>query len=262
MTLTPAGNQDAEASEKDLGFGIDIGGTGMKAATVDLRTGALVTERYRIPTPQPATPEAMAHVVRRLVEHDGWERPLGVAFPAIVHHGVVRSAANIDASWIGVDADATFSEACGFEVDMVNDADAAGVAEMRFGAGRGVGGVVIMLTFGTGIGSGLFIDGTLVPNSELGHLELDGHDAESRAAASARERDDLSWKKWASRVERYLHHVEMLFSPELFIVGGGVSKVSDKWVPRLDIQTPIVPAEMQNNAGIVGAALIARSNPT
>ncbi|MGB0113659.1 MAG: ROK family protein [Ilumatobacteraceae bacterium] len=242
----------------NVGFGIDIGGSGMKAAVVDLDSGALVTERHRIPTPQPATPDAMAQVVRRLVEHDGWTRPLGVAFPAVVDHGVVHSAANIDATWVGVDADAVFSQACGLDVAMVNDADAAGVAEMRFGAGKDVGGVVIMLTFGTGIGSGLFVDGVLVPNTELGHLELDGHDAETRAAASVRERHDMSWKHWARRVEKYLRHVEKLFSPTLFIVGGGASKSHEKWVPRLEIDTPIVPAVMQNSAGIVGAALMAR----
>ncbi len=240
------------------GFGIDIGGSGMKAAIVDLATGELLSDRKRIATPRPATPEAMAEVARQLVEHHGWHGPLGVAFPAVVRHGIVHSAANIDESWIGVDADAVFTEACGHDVHMVNDADAAGLAEIRFGAGAGVGGVVIMLTFGTGIGSGLFVDGTLVPNTELGHLELDGHDAESRAAASARERDDLSWSRWARRVQKYLRHVEMLFSPDLFIVGGGVSKVTEEWLHYIDVQTPIVTAEMLNNAGIVGAALLAQ----
>lgn len=250
---------DGERPTSGHGFGIDIGGSGMKAAVVDLDTGVLVTDRHRIPTPRPATPDAMAQVVRELVEYVAWTRPLGVAFPAVVQHGVVRSAANIDESWVGVDADAVFTEACGFDVAMVNDADAAGVAEMRFGAGRDVAGVVIMLTFGTGIGSGLFIDGVLVPNTELGHLELGGHDAEQRAAASARERHGLSWKGWARRVQEYLRHVEMLFSPDLFIVGGGASKQAGEWLPRLDIGTPIVPATMQNNAGIVGAALLAQA---
>ena len=240
------------------GLGIDIGGSGMKAAVVDLDTGELVTGRHRIATPQPATPEAMADVVRRLVEHEEWARPLGVAFPAVVDHGVVHSAANIDKSWVGVDADLLFSSACGLDVSMVNDADAAGVAEVHYGAGKGVRGVVIMLTFGTGIGSGLFIDGVLVPNTELGHLELDGHDAESAAAASAREREGISWKHWAQRVEHYLRHVEKLFSPDLFIVGGGASKAHDKWLPHISIKSAIVPAVMQNSAGIVGAALMAR----
>lgn len=242
-----------------LGFGIDIGGTGMKAAVVDLDAGALVSKRTRIPTPRPATPEAMAAVAAELVRQHEWTEPIGVGFPGIVHHGVVHSAANLEPSWVNLDADALFTEACGVDAAMVNDADAAGLAEMRYGAGRGVDGVVLMLTFGTGIGSGLFVDGILVPNTELGHLELDGHDAESRAAASVREREGIGWKEWAPRVQRYLRHLEMLFSPELFIVGGGASKSADKWLDRITIATPIVPAAMANSAGIVGAALVARN---
>jgi len=239
------------------GLGIDIGGTGMKAAVVDLDTGEFVADRYRIDTPKPATPEAMAVVVRELVDHFEWKGAVGVGFPAVVRKGVVGSAANIDESWIDVDADALFSEATGLKVHMINDADAAGVAEVRFGAGRGRSGVVMMLTFGTGIGSGLFIDGILVPNTELGHLEIDGHDAESRAAASARDRHHLSWSDWAERVQTYLRHVERLFSPDLFIVGGGASKQSAKWLPKIRVETEIVPAQMANNAGIVGAAVSA-----
>lgn len=239
----------------DVAFGIDIGGTGMKAATVDLRSGELVSERLRIATPRPATPAALAHVVGDLADRAGWRGPMGVAFPGIVRHGVVGLAANLDGSWIGVDGGHLFAEATGNEVSMVNDADAAGLAEMAFGVGRGRRGVVIILTFGTGIGSGFFVDGVLVPNTELGHLELDGHDAETRAAAVAREREGIGWREWASRVERYLRHVEMLFSPDLFIVGGGVSKSSEVWLPMIDIDTEIVPAEHANNAGIVGAAL-------
>lgn len=238
-----------------LGFGIDIGGSGMKAAIVDLASGDLASERFRIDTPKPATPDAMADVVCELIEHHQWSGPLGVAFPAVVRNGVVGSAANIDTSWLDVDADSLFTKASGHAVHMLNDADAAGIAEMQFGVGRGRRGVVIMLTFGTGIGSGLFIDGLLVPNTELGHLQLDGYDAEKRAAASARDRDDLSWRDWAERVQAYLRHVEALFSPDLFIVGGGASKKPDKWLPHLDIATEIVPAEMANNSGIVGAAL-------
>jgi polyphosphate glucokinase len=241
------------------GLGIDIGGTGMKAALVDLDTGELRSGRYRIDTPKPATPEAMAIVVRELVTHFEWTNPVGVGFPAVVRNGVVGSAANIDESWIKVDADVLFSEATGLDVHMINDADAAGVAEVRFGAGRARRGVVMMLTFGTGIGSGLFIDGVLVPNTELGHLELDGHDAESKAAASARDRNGWSWSEWAERVQRYLVHVERLFSPDLFIVGGGASKQSGKWLKYISIDTEIVPAQMANNAGIVGAALSARA---
>lgn len=240
------------------GFGIDIGGTGMKAAIVDLTTGELVSKRHRISTPQPATPAAMADVVGQLIDGHGWSGPLGVAFPAIVHHGVVSLAANIDRSWVGVDADGLFTEACGLPVTMINDADAAGIAEVQFGAGRDRAGVVIMLTFGTGIGSGLFIDGTLVPNTELGHLELDGRDAESHAAASVREREGIGWAEWTPRVERYLRHVEMLFSPDLIVIGGGASKAADRWLPAISVNTPMVAAAMANNAGIVGAALVAR----
>ncbi len=241
------------------GFGIDIGGTGMKAAVVDLDTGELVTDRHRIDTPKPATPEAMAEVVSTLVEHRGWSGPVGCAFPAVVQHGVVHTAANIDSSWLEVDADRLFSDTLGRDaangVVMLNDADAAGIAEMRFGAGRGRDGVVMMLTFGTGIGSGLFMDGCLVPNTELGHLELDGHVAETQAAASSRKREGLGWKQWAARVERYLLHLERLFSPDLFIAGGGASKQAHRWIPELDIRTEMVPAQLLNNAGIVGAAL-------
>lgn len=245
------------SAEARTSLGIDIGGTGMKAAIVDVASGELLTDRFRIDTPQPATPEAMAVVVHDLVTHFSWTAPAGVGFPAVVRNGVVGSAANIDVSWIDVDADALFTEAAKVQVHMINDADAAGLAEVRFGAGRGYHGVVMMLTFGTGIGSGLFVDGVLVPNTELGHLELDGFDAETRAAASARKRDDLSWSQWAKRVEKYLLHVERLFSPDLFIIGGGASKQADQWLPRIEIGTKIVAAQMANNAGIVGAALIA-----
>lgn len=237
-------------------FGIDIGGSGMKAAPVDLGTGELMKDRHKILTPKPATPNAMADVVRQLVQHFRYEGPVGVAFPGVIRRGVVYSAANIDKSWIGTDADALFTEASGCEVHVVNDADAAGLAEMRYGAGKDRDGVVLVLTFGTGIGSGLFVDGRLVPNTELGHLELDGHDAEQRAAASARDREDLSWAEWAPRVERYLRHVVMLFSPALIVVGGGASRKSNKWLPLLDVDCEIVPAALTNEAGIVGAALV------
>ena len=209
--------------DSSLAFGIDIGGSGMKAAVVDLATGDLVTDRYRIDTPQPATPEAMAEVVVELVRHHDWKGSVGCAFPAVVRNGVVGSAANIDESWLDVDADKIFTDALGVGVHMINDADAAGLAEVRYGVAAGRKGVVMMLTFGTGIGSGLFIDGILVPNTELGHLELDGHDAEKKAAASARKRDDISWSEWGDRVERYLRHVQAVFSPDLFVIGGGAS---------------------------------------
>jgi polyphosphate glucokinase len=200
----------------------------------------------------------VAGVVAQLVSHFEWSGPVGVTFPAVVRHGVTLSAANVDKSWIGTDADALFTKSVGYDVDVhvVNDADAAGLAEMRYGAGRGRDGVVLVLTFGTGIGSGLFVDGVLVPNTELGHLEVDGHDAEHRAAASARDRENLSWVDWAKRVERYLTTIVKLFSPDLIIVGGGASRKADRWLPSIDVGTEVVPAALTNEAGIVGAALV------
>lgn len=238
-------------------FGIDIGGSGIKGAVVDLATGTLATERVRVPTPDPSTPEKVAKVVTELVTGSGWSGRVGATFPAIIKHGFARSAANVDGRWIGTDVDELFTAATGDPVVVLNDADAAGLAEVRYGAAQGVRGVVIVLTFGTGIGSGLFVDGVLVPNTELGHVELDGHDAESRAAASARERHDLSWEHWAKRVQRYMAHIESLFSPDLFVVGGGVSRKADKWLPHLHLQAPVRAARLFNNAGIVGAALAA-----
>ncbi|MET0579981.1 MAG: polyphosphate--glucose phosphotransferase, partial [Ilumatobacteraceae bacterium] len=212
-------------------------------------------ERFKILTPKPSNPEKMADVVAELVGHFSWDGPIGVTFPGIVRHGVVHSAANVDKSWIGTDADALFTKVVGEEVHVVNDADAAGLAEVQFGAGRDRTGVVLVLTFGTGIGSGLFMDGVLVPNSELGHLEIDGFDAESKAAASARDREGLSWKEWAVRVQRYLEVVVALLSPELVIVGGGASRKADKWLPHIEVDTEIVPAALETAAGIGGAAL-------
>jgi polyphosphate glucokinase len=240
-------------------FGVDIGGTGIKGAVVNTATGELVTERKRIATPHPATPDAVAMVMAQLVSDAGWRGEIGATFPAVIKHGVAQSAANVDPSWVGTDADKTFTEAvgAGSEVIVLNDADAAGIAEARFGAAKGVGGVVIMLTFGTGIGSALLMDGVLVPNTELGHLELDGYDAERRAAASVRDEHGMSYKKWAQRVNHYMQHVERLFTPDLFVVGGGVSKNSDKWVPLLELNTPVVAAQLLNEAGIVGAAIAA-----
>ncbi|NNE12210.1 MAG: ROK family protein [Ilumatobacter sp.] len=229
----------------------------MKAAPVDLESGALAADRFRIDTPKPATPKAVAKVVRKLVARHEWDGPVGVCMPSVVQRGVVRSAANIDPSWIDVDADQLFTETVGQPVSVLNDADAAGLAEVTWGAGRGRAGVVICLTFGTGIGSGVFVDGTLVPNTELGHLELDGPDIEKRAAASARERDGLSWEEWAGRVDHYLRHVVMLFSPQLIILGGGASKKPDRWLPFLDPGCELAIAQMANNAGIAGAALLA-----
>lgn len=236
-------------------FGIDIGGTGMKAAPVDLATGELVGERIRMATPSPATPGQVAAVADELVTRHGWDGTVGICMPSVVRHGVVHTAANIDDSWIGVDADELFGEAIGRPVAVLNDADAAGRAETTWGIGADRDGVVICLTFGTGIGSAVFVDGVLVPNTELGHLELDGADAESRAAAKVRDREDLSWGAWAERVNRYLRHVEFLFSPDLIILGGGVSKRPDKWVPQLDVDCELAVAQFANNAGIAGAAL-------
>ena len=238
-------------------FGVDIGGSGMKGAPVDLDRGELLTERAKYPTPHPSTPDAVAQVVTRLLTEAGWVGKVGATFPAVIQHGVARTAANVDPSWIGTDVDAVFTKATGCDVTVLNDADAAGLAEVRYGAAKGVRGVVILLTFGTGIGSGMFLDGKLVPNTELGHLELDGRDAEDRAAASAKDHEGLSYKQWAKRVQRYMSHVEALFTPDLFVVGGGVSRNADRWVPLLDLHTPIKPAELLNNAGIVGAALAA-----
>jgi polyphosphate glucokinase len=238
-------------------FGVDIGGTGIKGAIVDLASGDLKTDRVKYPTPQPSTPQAVAQEVARLVTGAGWKGPVGATFPAVIKHGVARSAANVDKSWIGTDVDAVFTAATGCDVTVLNDADAAGLAEVRYGAAKGVPGVVILLTFGTGIGSGLFVDGILVPNTELGHLEVDGGDAERRAAASAKENEGLSYKHWARRVQRYLEQIEKLFTPDLIILGGGVSKNADRWVPLLELETPVKPAELLNNAGIVGAALAA-----
>ncbi|MCQ9184052.1 ROK family protein [Streptomyces sp. IBSBF 2953] len=239
-------------------FGVDIGGSGIKGAPVDLDKGDLAQERHKVLTPQPATPEGVADGVKQVVEHFGWSGPVGLTFPGVVTGGsTIRTAANVDKSWIDTDARALFSERLGgLPVTVVNDADAAGVAEMSFGAGRDRSGTVIMLTFGTGIGSALFVEGALVPNTELGHLELHGHDAEKRASSKAREDHELTWEHWAHRVQKYLAHVEMLFSPELFIIGGGVSRKSDKFLHFIeDIKAEIVPAQLQNNAGIVGAAM-------
>ncbi|MGW2614824.1 polyphosphate--glucose phosphotransferase [Streptomyces sp. NPDC001500] len=239
-------------------FGLDIGGSGIKGAPVDLDKGDLAQERHKVLTPQPATPEGVADGVQQVVEHFGWSGPVGLTFPGVVTGGsTIRTAANVDKSWIDTDARALFSERLGgLPVTVVNDADAAGVAEISFGAGRDRSGTVILLTFGTGIGSALFVDGVLVPNTELGHLELHGHDAEKRASSKAREDNELTWEHWAHRVQKYLAHVEMLFSPELFIIGGGVSRKADKFLHFIeDIRAEIVPAQLQNNAGIVGAAM-------
>jgi polyphosphate glucokinase len=239
-------------------LGIDIGGTGMKAAPVDTATGTLLAERKKIDTPQPATPEAMAAVVKELVSSFSWNGPIGCTFPGVVADGTLLTAANVDKSWIGTNASELFGKATGQTVVMLNDADAAGVAEMTFGAGKGNTGTVLLLTFGTGIGSALFTKGTLVANTEFGHIQIHGHDAEKHASERAKAQHDLSWKQWAGRVDEYLQHMEALVWPDLFIIGGGISKQHDKFVPLLSgLHAKVVPAALLNDAGIVGAAMTA-----
>jgi polyphosphate glucokinase len=242
-------------------FGIDIGGTGIKGAPVDLATGKLVTERKKIATPHPATPEEVTEVVKEVAQSFGWTGVVGATFPGVVVNGTIRTAANVDKSWIGTDAAGLFGKAIGTGVAVLNDADAAGIAEMTFGAGVGVQGTVLMLTFGTGVGSALFVDGVLVPNTEFGHIEIRGKDAEKRASERGKTDHGWGWKEWAERVSEYLQHIEALLSPGLIIVGGGISKESEKWVPLLTgIQAKIVPAALHNDAGIVGAAMAAGSS--
>ena len=237
-------------------LGIDIGGTGIKGAPVDVATGQLTKERKKLDTPRPAKPDAVAKVVRELVTVFAWTGPIGATFPGIVASGIVRSAANLDPAWIGVNASELFGRATGQPVTVINDADAAGIAEMKFGAGVGQRGTVLLLTLGTGIGSALFTDGILVPNTEFGHIEIRGKDAEKRASEFAREEHDLSWDKWAGRVDEYLEHMDRLLSPALIIIGGGISKKAGKFLPLLTgLQAPVVPAGMLNDAGIVGAAM-------
>lgn len=238
-------------------LGIDVGGSGIKGAPVDLEAGKFAEDRLRIPTPQESTPTAVAEVIKQIV--DNFEKhtagqPVGITLPAVVSHGVVRTAANIDPSWIGTDVEKLLEDKLGRAVTVLNDADAAGVAELHYGAARETEGLVLVTTLGTGIGTVLLNDGVLVPNTELGHIELDGHDAETRAADSARDREDLSWEKWAERLQRYYSHLEDLLWPDLIVVGGGVSKKSDKFLPLLHLRAPIVPAQLQNDAGIIGAA--------
>ena len=241
-----------------IGFGVDIGGSGIKGSIVDLDAGQLAQERVRIETPHPSTPQLVAEVVADVVGRFHWSRPIGVTLPSVVKSGVAQTAANIDPSWIGTDAAALFSQALGGQQAIVlNDADAAGMAEMRYGAGMGQAGVVLLLTFGTGIGSALFVDGVLVPNTELGHIEVAGHDGEDIAAASVRDESGLSWKHWAHRVSNYLQAIERVLWPDLIIAGGGVSRKADRWLHLLELRTPVVPAALRNDAGIVGAAMAA-----
>lgn len=240
-----------------LGFGIDIGGSGIKGAPVNLETGELHADRLRIETPQPSTPEAVAAVVKQILDHFDWQGGFGCTFPAVVQNGITRSAANVDKAWINAEAQTIFSEVTGRKAIVVNDADAAGYAEAKYGVAKDHQGVVLMATLGTGIGTALIHNGLLVPNTEFGHLEIDGHDAESRAADSARDREDLSWDEWALRLTRYFTHLENLLWPDLIVIGGGVSKKAKKFLTKVETRTPMVPAELRNEAGIIGAALLA-----
>ncbi len=239
-------------------LGIDIGGSGIKGAPVDIKKGEMTAERFRIDTPQPSKPKAVAEVVGQIAKHFDWQGPIGCTFPAIVQHGVVWSAANVDKEWIGTNGEELFKKSTGCPLLLFNDADAAGIAEFEFGAGRGQDGVVLIITFGTGIGSALFNRGVLVPNTELGHLEIRGKDAEERTSDRIRQEKDLSWEKWAERVNEYINYLEALFSPDLFVIGGGVSKKHEKFIPLLHTRAPVVPAQFFNDAGIIGAALAAQ----
>lgn len=246
-------------------LGIDFGGSGIKGAPVDLTTGEFAAERLRIDTPKPSTPEAVAKVVAQIAEHfhtETGDSPIGVTVPGIVRNGKVLSAANIDKGWVGTDADKLFSDAVGRPVHVVNDADAAGLAEVKYGAVKDRQGLIIVTTLGTGIGSALIYNGVLVPNAELGHLEIDGHDAESRAASSVKENSDMSWEQWAKRLTKYYGWLEFLFSPDMMVVGGGISKKSSKFLPLIKIETPLIPAKLLNTAGIVGAAWLANDTYT
>ncbi|MDR1426859.1 MAG: ROK family protein [Bifidobacteriaceae bacterium] len=245
--------------EAKIAFGIDIGGSGIKGAPVDLSTGELARPRIKIKTPRPATPQAVVDVIGQVIA--GFDlapdTPIGVAYPGVVFGGVTATAANLDESFVGADLVKLVHRATGRRIHLANDADAAGYAEVRYGAAKGVDGAVLVMTLGTGIGSALIFAGNLVPNTELGHLEIDGHDAEKRAASSAKEREDLSWRAWAARLQRYFSVVDDLVHPDLFVVGGGVSREHEKFLPLLKLRPPIIPAKLRNTAGIVGVAALA-----
>jgi polyphosphate glucokinase len=238
-------------------MGVDIGGTGIKGAPVDVEAGELAGERFRVLTPRPATPKSVSGVVAEVVEHFDWNGPVGAAFPAVVKNGVTMTAANVNRRWVGTDAEKVLTERLGMPTIVLNDADAAGLAEVRFGAGRDRKGTVVLITLGTGIGCGMFHDGELIPNTELGHIEIDGKDAETLAADSVRERKGLSWKQYAGRVEKYIRRLDALIWPDLVILGGGASKNADKLLPHLDVRPEVVAATLLNEAGIVGAAVAA-----
>lgn len=254
MTSTDPGTDSTGAQRR--AFGIDVGGSGIKGGIVDLDSGKLIGDRIKVPTPQPATPSAVAKGIAEVVNGFGWTGPLGVTYPGVVTHGVVRTAANVDSSWIGTNVrDVISAELYGHDVTVLNDADAAGLAEARYGAGKDHPGLVVLLTFGTGIGSAVIYNGTLIPNTEFGHIEVGGMEAEHRAASSVKEKNNWSYAKWAKEVTRVLVAIENAVWPELFIAGGGISRMADKWVPLLANRTPVVAAALQNAAGIVGAAM-------
>lgn len=257
------GSGATDGSPPRRGFGIDVGGSGIKGGIVDLETGQLIGDRIKLLTPQPATPSAVAKTIAEVVKTFGWTGPLGVTYPGVVTYGVVQTAANVDKSWIGTNAtDIIGAELDGQEVTVLNDADAAGLAEERYGAGKNLTGLVVLLTFGTGIGSAVIHNGTLIPNTEFGHLEVGGKEAEKRAASSVKEKNDWSYEKWAKEVSRVLVSIENAMWPDLFIAGGGISRKADKWIPLLANRTPVVPAALLNTAGIVGAAMAATSDVT
>ncbi len=240
-------------------LGVDIGGSGIKGAPVDIETGNLIAPRFRIPTPLPARPNPVADVVAEIAHHFNWQGPIGCGFPAVVRDGVTLTAANVDPRWVEKNASTLFAEKTGCPVLVINDADAAGIAEMTFGAGRGRKGVVLIITIGTGLGTALFTDGHLVPNTEFGHLQVRGKDAEHRASDAVRKERKLTWKKWAVRMDEYLCTMQNLFWPDLIILGGGAAKEAQNFIPLLTVKAEVVPAQLLNEAGIVGAALAARS---
>ena len=252
-----------DATPERRGFGVDVGGSGIKGGIVDLDTGQLIGDRFKLLTPQPATPPAVAKTIAEVVNEFGWTGRLGVTYPGVVTNGIVRTAANVDSAWIGTNAGEIIgAKLNGQQVTVLNDADAAGLAEERYGAGKDKSGLVVMLTFGTGIGSAVIYNGTLIPNTELGHLEVGGKEAEQRAASSVKDKNNMSYEKWATEVTKVLVAIENALWPDLFIAGGGISRKADKWVPLLESRTPVVPAALLNTAGIVGAAMAASADVT
>jgi polyphosphate glucokinase len=243
-------------------LGIDIGGSGIKAAPVDVKKGELTDQRFRIPTPEAATPNAVSEIVNELVKHFSWNGPIGCGFPAAVQQGIVRTASNIDKSWIGTNINDLFQKISHCDVKVINDADAAGLAEVVFGIGKGRKGVIILITIGTGLGTAMFTDGKLLPNTEFGHIIVNEMIGEHYASDATRKKEDLNWKKWAKRFNIYLHRIEALLWPDLIILGGGASKKFDKFSEYLDVSAEVVPAKLLNHAGIIGAALAANSGRT